>query len=76
MKVIILYIYYNLFLLLLSIRLRFLSELNVLSRLNHVNITRIFAIELESFYFIQEHSDLGTLQDYFRTRINDLTFQK
>jgi len=57
-------------------REKFLSELNILSRLNHVNIACICAIQLDSLYFVQEHSDLGTLKDYFHTQINDLTFQK
>ncbi|CAF4052981.1 unnamed protein product [Rotaria sp. Silwood2] len=59
-----------------SSKKRFLSEINILSRLNHVNIACICAIEFDLLYFIQEHSDLGTLQDYFHTAINELTFQK
>lgn len=39
-------------------------------------MARICAAQLDSLYFIQEHSDLGSLKDYFHTKINDLTFQK
>jgi serine/threonine protein kinase len=59
-----------------SSRERFLSELNVLSRVNHVNIACVCAIQLDRLYFIQEHSDLGTLQDYFHTQTNDQILQK
>lgn len=55
---------------------RFLSEMNVLSRLNHANLACLCAVQLDSLYIIQEHSDLGTLQDYLHTQINDSTFQK
>ncbi|CAF4746271.1 unnamed protein product [Rotaria sp. Silwood1] len=55
---------------------RFSSELNILSRLNHINIACICAVDFDLLYFVQEHSDLGTLQEYFHTAINELTFQK
>ena len=55
---------------------RFLSELKILSRLNHINIACICGVQLDLLYYVQEHSDLGTLKDYFRTHINDSTFQK
>ncbi|CAF1307987.1 unnamed protein product [Rotaria sordida] len=59
-----------------SSKSRFLSELNILSRLNHINIVCVCAIELDLLYFVQEHSDLGTLQDYFHSTISESTFQK
>ncbi|CAF1445603.1 unnamed protein product [Adineta steineri] len=57
-------------------RQEFLSELNILSRLNHSNIACLCAIQLDLLCLIQEHSDFGTLQNYFRTQVNDVTFQK
>ncbi len=60
----------------LYFRERFLLELNVLSRINHIHIACVCGIQLDLLYFVQEHSDLGTLQDYYHTQTNDLTFQK
>jgi hypothetical protein len=57
-------------------RERFLSESKVLSHLNHINIACVCAIQPDQLYFVQEHSDFGTLQNYFRTQTNELTFQK
>lgn len=50
--------------------------MNVLSRLNHANLVEICAVQLDSLYFVQEHSDLGTLHDYLRTKTNDFNYQK
>ena len=57
-------------------REKFLSELNVLSRLNHANLACVCAIQVDLLYFLQEHSDFGTLQDYFRLQTQDLLFPK
>ncbi|UJR16452.1 hypothetical protein I4U23_003354 [Adineta vaga] len=59
-----------------STRQKFLSELTILTRLNHHNIACICAVQLDLLCLIQEHSDFGTLQNYFRTQVNDTTFQK
>ncbi|CAF3405363.1 unnamed protein product [Rotaria socialis] len=59
-----------------STKQRFLSELGILSRLNHINIACVCAVQLDLLYFVQEHSDFGTLQHYYHKKINDLTFQK
>ncbi|CAF0731409.1 unnamed protein product [Adineta steineri] len=58
----------------------FLNELEILSRLNHINISCLFGVQLNTLYLIQEYSHFGTLQDYFHTlskqQTNDSTFQK
>ncbi|CAF1422402.1 unnamed protein product [Adineta ricciae] len=59
-----------------SIRQKFLSELKILARLNHHNLACICAVQLDLLCLVQEHSDFGTLQNYFRTQVNDTTFQK
>ncbi|CAF1024694.1 unnamed protein product [Rotaria sordida] len=61
-------------------RQTFLNELEILSRLNHINISCLYAVQLDLLYLVQEHSQFGTLQDYFHKisnqQTNDSTFQK
>jgi len=58
----------------------FLNELDILSRLNHRNISCLYGVQLDLLYFIQEYSHFGTLQDYFHRisieQTNESTFQK
>ncbi|CAF3483728.1 unnamed protein product [Rotaria socialis] len=61
-------------------RQKFLNELEILSHLNHINISCLYAVKLDLLYIVQEYSHFGTLQDYFHTmsnqQTNDSTFQK
>ena len=61
-------------------RQTFLTELDVLSRIKHINISCLYGVQLDLLYLVQEHSPFGTLQDYFHTlsnqQTNDSTFQK
>jgi hypothetical protein len=59
-----------------SSRQRFLCEANVLSRLNSEYLACVVAVHLERLYLLQEHSQFGTVQDYFRTSIDDHTSHK
>ena len=64
-----------------SCRETFLNELELLSRVEHANLSSLVAVQLDHLYFIQEHSHFGTLQDYSRTLSNqsaamEVTFQK
>ena len=58
----------------------FLNEIDILSRLNHMNISCLYGVQLDLLYLVQEHSHFGSLQDYFRSLLNqqtnDSTFQK
>ncbi|CAF4625182.1 unnamed protein product, partial [Rotaria sp. Silwood1] len=61
-------------------RQTFLTELEILSHLNHINLACLYAVQLDLLYLVQEHSQFGTLQDYFHQisnqQTNDSTFQK
>jgi hypothetical protein len=59
----------------------FLREVDLLSQLDHANLSCLCAVERDQLYFIQEHSHFGTLHDYSRTLLNhqstvDGTFHK